>query len=72
MTALDCCAAHPAADSTERNSLFERFLNAIYESRMRKARREINRHIHLVPKDILRQAGYRVSHENDGELPFTR
>ena len=46
---------------------FDRVLNALYESQMRRARREINRHIHLVPANMLREAGYAPL---KGSLPF--
>jgi hypothetical protein len=75
MTTMIYGAATPApagSAASHRKNLFERFLNAVYESRMRQAQHEIDRHLHLVPSDALTQAGYEVSVRNDGALPFGR
>jgi hypothetical protein len=62
MTAITYGAnATAAASERKAESLFKRFLSALYESRIRAARREINRHLHLVPKDLLEEAGYAPS-----------
>jgi hypothetical protein len=62
MTAITYGAnASAAASESKTDSLFKRFVNAVYESRIRAAQREINRHLHLVPRDILEQAGYAPS-----------
>jgi hypothetical protein len=59
MTAITYGAnATAAASERKAESLFKRFANAVYESRIRAARREINRHLHLIPSDLLEQTGY--------------
>ena len=58
------------AASPARKGLIERFINAMYEARVRAARREINRYLHLVPQNALKQAGYLPS-EGGGKLPLT-
>jgi hypothetical protein len=70
MTAITYGANDSAAASESKTpSLFTRFVNAVYESRIRAARREINRHLHLVPTDILEQAGY-VPSSGGAKLPL--
>ena len=71
MTAITYGAnAAASAASPARKSLIERFMNAMYEARVRAARREINRYIHLVPQDVLKQAGYLPS-DGGSKLPLT-
>ena len=55
----------PATKATERaqaaaprKSIFSRFYDALMESRLQQARREIARHAHL------------LTHARDGEMPF--
>ena len=62
-------AAATSRSAPERKGLLEGFLSALYESRIRAARREINRHLHLVPKDLLEQTGYLPS-SGGSKLPF--
>ena len=63
----------PLAERNLQPSLFKRIVNAMIESRMRQAQREIRAHAHL-----LRRTGpvvgemSRVSLQNDGQLPFIR
>jgi len=52
--------------------LLARFYDALLEARMRQAMREIAMHRHLIPADILKEAGYRATVTKDGALPFTR
>ena len=59
-----------SAASPVRKGLIERFINALYEARVRAARREINRYLHLVPQDVLKQAGYLPS-DRGSKLPLT-
>jgi len=53
-------------------SLFARAYAALIEARMRAAMRELAMHRHLVPQDVLKQAGYVVSLSDDGAYPFTK
>jgi len=43
-------AAKAAARATPHKNLFERFIDALVESRMQQAHREIVRHAHLLPR----------------------
>jgi hypothetical protein len=61
-----------AAPTRPGRSFIRRLLDAIIESRMRKAEQEIRKHLHLLPEDIVEKVGYRVSLKNDRELPFVR
>jgi hypothetical protein len=51
--------------------LFARLLDALIESRMRRARDEIARHRHLLPPE-LEQAGWKLSERSEDSLPFMR
>ena len=70
MTAITYGANAAAASESKIDSLFTRFVNAVYESRIRAARREINRHLHLVPTNMLEKAGY-VPSAGGAKLPLT-
>jgi hypothetical protein len=43
---------------------------AFVAARMRTAMRELARHRHLIPADVLKEAGYTATPENN--YPFTR
>ena len=58
-----------AAAATPRKSLFVRFMDALIESRMEQARREIRRHAILLPYTF-DEAGNRVVPARSGTLPF--
>lgn len=60
------------AETTPRKSWLARFHAAIIEARMRTAMRELERHRHLIPDDMLKSAGYEATATKDGALPFTR
>ena len=60
------------ATTTPKRRLFARFYAALMEARMRAAMREINRHRHLIPVDVLKAAGYQATVTKDGALPLTR
>jgi hypothetical protein len=62
-------AAERAQAAAPRNGLFTRFMNAMMESRLRQARREIARHAHLLPY-TLDERGNRVVKINIDEMPF--
>jgi hypothetical protein len=55
----------------ERKGVFARWMDALIESRMRRARDEIARHSHLLPRE-LEQAGWRLSDRSEDSLPFVR
>ncbi|MEA2873983.1 MAG: hypothetical protein QOH67_3959 [Hyphomicrobiales bacterium] len=52
--------------------LLARFFEAMAEARMRQAVRELARHPHLVPEDMLKKYGYTATVSDDGAFPFTR
>lgn len=49
-----------------------RLFDAFAEARMRAAIRELNRHRHLVPEDMLKKSGYVATLNDDSRFPFTR
>ena len=51
---------------------YARLAEAMMEARLRAAMRELNRHRHLVPQDVLKKNGYTATLRDDGRLPFTR
>jgi hypothetical protein len=58
-------AKQRAIAATPGKNLFARFMQALMESRMRQAEREIARHAHLLPPDMLSDLT-----SNKDELPF--
>jgi hypothetical protein len=61
-----------AAPAKPQKGLFARFFDALIEARMREAERQIRQHIHFVPENVLRQAGYKADYQNDAKLPFVK
>ncbi len=51
-------AGKSAAKAAERKSWFDVFMNALVESRMQQAHREIAKHSHLFPKSDDRNAPF--------------
>jgi len=70
MTDISYGAAPVAASATKPKGLFKRFfkrfLDAVIEARMKQARREISRHLHLVPEELLKQTPFESIREGDG------
>ena len=66
MTVINYGAAPATASATKRTSFFMRFLDALIDARMKQARREISRHLHLVPEEFLKKAGFEIVHPRDG------
>jgi hypothetical protein len=71
------------SDTMTTASLLVRLYNALIESRMRAAMREIARHPHvrlpepvkaldLIPRDEVKRAGYQATYADAGMLPFVR
>jgi hypothetical protein len=50
-------AAQTAAKATQQKSFFARFIDALVESRIQQAHREIVRHAHLLPPRALSKDG---------------
>ena len=64
--------AVPTTESAEkRKGLFARLLDALVESRLQAARREIALHSHLLPHD-LEISSNRLTRRSEDELPFGR
>jgi hypothetical protein len=61
-------AARPEA-GVSRKSFFARFMDALIESRVRQARREIARHAHLLPYS-LDERGNRLVRMAKADMPF--
>jgi hypothetical protein len=61
-----------SAERGPRKSLFVRLYHAFIEARMRTALRELARHRHLIPEDVLKKSGYTATASNDSAYPFTR
>ena len=54
-----------AAPATKRRSFFKRILDAVIDARMKQARREISRHLCLVPEEFLKQSGFEIVRGRD-------
>ncbi|MBV8835075.1 MAG: hypothetical protein JO000_00920 [Alphaproteobacteria bacterium] len=62
----------PESRKVSVKSLLARAYAALIEARMRAAMRELAMHRHLVPQDVLKQAGYAASINDDSAYPFTK
>jgi len=71
MAAVTYVAASPARPTTRRKGLLRRFFQALQESRMRQAQREIARYRNLMPEELERAAN-RLERKNEDALPFVR
>jgi hypothetical protein len=65
-------AALPEARTKHKQGFWARLVGALMEARLRAAMRELERHRHLVPEDVLKKAGYAATLKDDSKLPFTR
>jgi hypothetical protein len=61
-----------ARTAPKKKGLFARALDAMIEARMRQAMREIAYHRHLLPENLLEDAGRKATVRDDSTLPFTR
>ncbi|MEJ0077828.1 MAG: hypothetical protein WDO17_20805 [Alphaproteobacteria bacterium] len=64
--------AFPAARTERKQGFWARLVEAMIEARLRAAMRELNRHRHLVPEDVLKKTGYTATLNDDSRFPFTR
>lgn len=64
--------AVPEARTERSGGFWARLYSAFAEARLRAALRELNRHRHLVPEDVLKKSGYIATVNDDGKFPFTR
>jgi hypothetical protein len=61
--------AAPKAPAAPSKTWYARFFDALIESRMQKARREVARHIHLLPYS-LDERGNRLVKTSAKDMPF--
>ena len=64
-------AAGAVTDAPRRRGLLARFVDALVESRMRQAERELRRYRHLMPGELER-AALRLDSRSEDSLPFLR
>ena len=64
-------ATRTAVVAPQRRGFFSRFVDALVESRMRQAERELRRYRHLMP-DELERAALRLDSRSEDSLPFLR
>ena len=64
-------ASRTDAVAPQRRGFFARFVDALVESRMRQAERELRRYRHLVPGELER-AALRLDSRSEDNLPFLR
>jgi hypothetical protein len=69
MRSAAAAVAKPAQPAT---SVWTRIWDALIESRMRQAEREIRQHIHLIPADVLAEMNFRPTYKDAKKLPFVR
>jgi hypothetical protein len=62
----------PEVRTERKPGFWARLLEAMMEARLRAAMRELNRHRHLVPQDLLKKNGYVATLNDDSRFPFTR
>jgi hypothetical protein len=73
MTAATFHTSSVAETSSHRRpGFFVRFIEGMMEARLHAAMRELNRHRHLIPEDLLKKSGYKASLNDDSAFPFTR
>ena len=61
-----------AATAAKRNGLFQRFVDRMVETRMRRADAFIRHHSHLIPRELEQQAGWQLTERSEDSLPFIR
>jgi hypothetical protein len=64
--------AFSATRTARKPGFWARLLEAMMEARLRAAIRELDRHRHLVPEDLLKKSGYTATLNDDSSYPFTR
>lgn len=62
----------PEARSGRKPGFWMRLFEGMAEARLHAAIRELERHRHLVPEDVLKTYGYTATLDDDSRLPFTR
>jgi len=69
---FDARTAIPEPRTERKPGFWARLFDAMAEARLRAAIRELNRHRHLVPEDLLKKSGYTATVDDDRSMPFTR
>ncbi|MBI4275708.1 MAG: hypothetical protein HY659_13525 [Rhizobiales bacterium] len=64
-------AAKPAAKTKAQKGFWARFYDRLVEAQMKRARREIRMHAHLLPTGY-EFADPKISYKNERQLPFVR
>jgi hypothetical protein len=64
--------AFPETPAKRQPGFWARLYGAFAEARLRAALRELHRHQHLVPQDLLKKNGYTATLNDDSKLPLTR
>jgi hypothetical protein len=62
--------AYADADAPARKGLLARAYDAMVESQMHRARREVSRYLQTLPQDELNRLGYRTMIREDGKTTF--
>ena len=65
-------AATAKAAKPEKKGFWTRTLDALIESRMRQAEREIRLHRHLIPANLLAENGFKANYKDASKLPFVK
>ena len=60
------------AKTQTNKGFWTRAYDAFVEARMRQVEREIRNHLHLVPRDVLKNSGYRATLRDSNGLPFVK
>jgi hypothetical protein len=63
-------AAHTASAAPARKGWLVRAYEAMAESQMHRARREVSRYLQTLPQDELNRLGYRTTIREDGQPTF--
>ena len=65
-------ALAPSKAAPVRKGLFQRLLDRLIESRMRRAKEFIRQNSHLLPHDLEQQASWKITERSEASLPFVR
>lgn len=64
--------AKTADTAAPKKGFWARAFDAMVESRMRQAERELRLHSHLIPADALAANGIKVTYKDADKLPFVK
>lgn len=67
------CDALPRGEPAPvRKGLFQRLLDRLIESRMRRAEEFIRQNSHLLPRDLEERGRWKITERSEASLPFVR